>query len=61
VSNGKGSGSIYDENVFFISPPNVSQELTGDAVRFAGHGASAGAEKSRPGSEPRQLSSRLLG
>jgi len=40
---------------------NVSQELTGDAARFAGQGAGAGAEKSRPGSGPRQLSSRLLG
>jgi hypothetical protein len=28
--------------------PNVSQELTGDAARFAGDGAGAGAEKSKP-------------
>jgi len=41
--------------------PNVSQELTGDAGRFAGQGESAGNEKSMPGSEPRQLSSKLLG
>jgi len=42
-------------------PANVSQELTGDAARFAGQEASAGDEKSKPASEPRQLSSRLLG
>jgi len=41
--------------------PNVSQELTGDAARFAGDGAGAVNEKSEPESEPRQLSSRLLG
>jgi len=40
--------------------PNVSQELTGDAARFAGHGTSTGKRKSNPGSEPRRLSSRLL-
>jgi hypothetical protein len=41
--------------------PNVSQELTGDAAHFAIDGAGAGDEKSKPISEPRQLSSRLLG
>jgi hypothetical protein len=44
-----------------ITPANVSQELTGDAARLAFDGAGTGAEKSRPDSEPRQLSSRLLG
>jgi len=43
-----------------VIPPNVSQELTGDAARFPIDGAGAGNEKSRPDSEPRQLSSRLL-
>jgi hypothetical protein len=43
-----------------VIPPNVSQELTGDAARFAGQGAGGRIENSKPASEPRQLSSRLL-
>jgi len=38
----------------------LSQELTGDTARSAIDGAGAGAEKSRPAGDPRQLSSRLL-
>jgi len=44
-----------------IERPNVSLEATGDAAQFANDGAGVGAEKSKPDSEPRQLSSRLLG
>jgi len=44
-----------------VKQPNVSQELTGDTARLASQGAGAGNENSKPGSEPRQLSSRPLG
>jgi hypothetical protein len=41
--------------------PNVSQEATGDAARFARDGAGYGGRNSWPKDAPRRLSSRLLG